>query len=435
MMKEGNRMVGILVIVGCLMAVEEPSAKVEPPNQRTAEVRRLLRQLDAARLEDRNAAEAALAGLGPDVLPLLPASDGDLSAEVRQRLSRVRQQLEQKLAAAAVEPSRVTLRKDPIRLSQLLEQIQLQTGNRIVDARGQFGGEPDDPELTVNFDKTPFWKVMEVVLEKANVAMYPFEAQQAITLVERRTGAVAWGRNASPAGPFLFVPADFTARRMLDDAGEGTLRLGVLVAWEPRLSPVGLTQKLSEVEATDEKGDPVEVDVRLGELEVPVGAKATSVKLIIPFTLPPRDVRKIARLVGTLDALVPGPVETFRFEGLPDAKEVKKRVASATVTLQAVRKNNETWEVEVRVRFDEADDALASHRGWIFANEAYLEGPDGKRIDHDGYETRMQTENEVGLAYFFYLEGSPEKHAFVYKTPARIFKSRFKYEFKDLDLP
>ena len=53
------------------------------------------------------------------------------------------------------------------------------------------------------------------------------------------------------------------------------------------------------------------------------------------------------------------------------------------------------------MRFDDAGDALASHRQWIFNNEAYLEGPDGKPIAYDTFETTAQGKNEVGVAYLF----------------------------------
>ena len=82
-------------------------------------------------------------------------------------------------------------------------------------------------------------------------------------------------------------------------------------------------------------------------------------------------------------AMIPGRIETFRFTKLAGAKDVQQRIAGVTVTLEEVRKNNEAWEVRMLVRFDDAGDALASHRTWIFSNEAYLEGPDGKPIAYD----------------------------------------------------
>ena len=196
--------VGILLTVGCLLVAQEGSPTSA---DRPAEVRRLLRQLDAPRLEQRNAAETALIDLGPEVLPLLPKSEDRLSAEVRQRLGRVRQKLEQKLAAAAVEPSLVTLANKQIKLSQLLKEIQLQTGNRIIDSRRRFGQELSDPELAVDFDKTPFWKAMGVVMQQAGLTVYPFGSEKALYLVERSEETAPLTADGCQTGP-VSVRAD-----------------------------------------------------------------------------------------------------------------------------------------------------------------------------------------------------------------------------------
>ena len=132
---------------------------------------------------------------------------------------------------------------------------------------------------------------------------------------------------------------------------------------------------------------------------------------------------------------VPGKVQTFTFSDLTTAKNVEKRIAGVTVTLNQVRKNNEVWQVYIRVRFDESGGALASHLGWIDNNEAYLEGPDEKPIPYDVLERTGRAENEVGFAYGFVLDGPPDKHKFVYKTPGVIVATEFDYEIKDVHLP
>ncbi|MBN1590920.1 MAG: hypothetical protein JW888_15510, partial [Pirellulales bacterium] len=170
-------MVGTLMMVGSLLVVGQQSL---PTTDLTPEVRRLTRQLDAPQLERRNAAEAELIGLGPRILSLLPSPETRLSAEVEQRLARVRQKLEQQLAAAAVEASHVTLNNPHIKLSRLLIQIERQTGNRVIDARRQFGQQPSDPELAVDFDKTPFWKAVDRVLEQTGLTVYPFGPDRAV---------------------------------------------------------------------------------------------------------------------------------------------------------------------------------------------------------------------------------------------------------------
>ena len=87
------------------------------------------------------------------------------------------------------------------------------------------------------------------------------------------------------------------------------------------------------------------------------------------------------------------------------------------------------------MRFDDAGDALASHRQWIFDNPAYLEGPDGKPIAYDSFETTAQGKNELGLAYLFSTDRPLDELTFVYKTPGTIITSSFPYELKDIKLP
>jgi hypothetical protein len=154
------------------------------------------------------------------------------------------------------------------------------------------------------------------------------------------------------------------------------------------------------------------------------------------LALPPREVRKIARLQGTLDALVPGSPESFRFQDLAKAKNVEKRIGGATVLLEQVRKAEKGWEVQILVRFDRTQGALQSHRNWVLRNPAFLEGRDGKRIAPGPYpETTRRDASEVGIRCVFAVEGPLEDFAFVYETPTAIFSLPIQYEIKDIPLP
>jgi hypothetical protein len=106
-----------------------------------------------------------------------------------------------------------------------------------------------------------------------------------------------------------------------------------------------------------------------------------------------------------------------------------------SVVVDQVRKNNEVWEVRMRVVFDKAAGALESHLGWIFNNEAYLENPAGEQVQYATLETTRQTENEVGVAYLFDVPEGLKGHTFVYKTPVAIVNMPVEYELKDLELP
>src|SRR5262245_34202689 len=96
--------VTILLLISWALAGQLDAAA----DDRAAEVRRLVRQLDAAELSTRNAAEEKLIGMGTPLLELLPKQPGG-SAEVEQRLARIRETVEKKTAADSAKSSTVTL--------------------------------------------------------------------------------------------------------------------------------------------------------------------------------------------------------------------------------------------------------------------------------------------------------------------------------------
>ena len=440
-------MIHCLLLVASLLA-----GQVETPAGETlkSDVRRLVRQLDASELARREAAEAELLKRGPPILDLLPPPSDRQSAEVRQRLDRVRQKLQQQAADDAARPSTVTLHADAMPLSKILAAFQRQSGNTIIDQRGKRGeGGPEvgDPDLKVNFNKTPFWKALDQLADQAGLLVYPFTEKAAIVLTTSPNGGTLVLNGMPPAarvprvghacysGPFRIEPAGVVAKRELRPLPDGSLSVNVEIAWEPRLRIIGLTQRMADVKALDEKGNPLPVADGEAQLDIPTSGDAPAVKLDLPLRLPSRDVRRIASLKGKLLAMIPGKTETFRFDKLAEAKNVEKRIAGVTVTLEQVSKNNEAWEVRMLVRFDDAGDALASHRTWIFNNDAHLEGPDGKPIAYDTFETTAQEKNEVGIAYLFNTDQPLAKLTFIYKTPGTIVNSGFEYELKDIELP
>ena len=119
---------------------------------------------------------------------------------------------------------------------------------------------------------------------------------------------------------------------------------------------------------------------------------------------------------------------------MKDAKKVEQHRAGVTVTVDEVRQDGDAWEVRMRVRFDNAANALETFRSWVYNNEAYLNGPKGQ-IPNGGFETTQQDKNEVGVAYKFDLPDGPAGLTFVYKTPAMLTSVPLPFEFKKLPLP
>ena len=334
----------------------------------------------------------------------------------------------------SARPSLITLRGDTMPLSEVLAALEEQSGNKIVDFRDEFGQQATDPPLTVDFDKVPFWEALDRILDQARLTVYDFGEERAISLVARAGSRNPRVGGACYTGPFRIEPVRLLARRELREPDGDSLQLMLSVAWEPRLRPINLKQKMSDLKAIDERGNPLAMEDVGPELNVPTG-EGTSVQLTLPLQLPSRDVKQIASLQGTLGAMIPGKVQTFAFDDLTEAKDVEKRMAGVTVTLNRVRHTDDYWQVQVQVQFDETSGAMASHLGWIYENEAYLEGPDNKPIPYDSQEFARQADNQVGIVYVFVLDGVLDDHKFVYKTPGVITATEFDYQIKDIKLP
>jgi hypothetical protein len=414
-------------------AAADATADAAADDERKLQVRRLVRQLDAPQLDEREAAEEKLVQLGPAILELLPGESEGVSAEVAQRVARIRQKLQQAMAESAAEASRLTLQGERS-LSEILAAFQEQTGNKVVV---RLPGDPDlaDFKLNVAFDDCPFWQALDRLSDQAGLDVAPFAADKVVTLGLRSGSEPLRVRRAGYSGPFRFEAVMIQAARDLRNPANQSLRLTLEVAWEPRLAPMTLQQRMADVEAFDDRGKPIPVGAPEAVFEVPVLPDSFTEQFEIPLALPTRDVQRIARLKGTLTALLPGKVGTFRFTDLEKAEKVPQRIAGVTVVLDRVRQDNGGCEVRVRIRFDEAGGALASHRTWIFYNEVSLETPDGKSISQFSSEPTLHAENEVGIAYHFSVDGPLSDYTFVYKTPALILSAPVEYELRDIELP
>jgi hypothetical protein len=409
-------------------------AQAETPSESLKnEVDKLVLQLNDPQLGKREEAEKRILELGPAALDLLPATARQ--AEVKLRLERIRLALGRAQAEALAHASTVTLKAEKMPLLEVLAAIQEQTGNKIVDARDQFGQEAAAVSLTVDFDKTPFWEAFDKVLDQAGLTVYPYIGENALAVVGRGEASTDRVDQTAYVGAFRFDPMELLARRDLR-TGEGqTLQLRVETAWEPRLAPIAIRQSMSDVTAVDERGETLSLSAPEAEVEIPINAGSSAAEMSLNFALPPRNVARIASLKGKLTTLLPTGVETFTFKDLGANRSEERRQANITVVLEQVRKNNELWEVRVRLHFDKAANALESHRGWVFNNPAYLLDPQGKQVAYATLETTRQTDNEVGFAYFFVAEQGLKDYQFVYKSPTVIMDRTIEYEIKDLELP
>ncbi|HEV7282147.1 MAG TPA: hypothetical protein VGN57_18235 [Pirellulaceae bacterium] len=402
-----------------------PAARDEAIEQ---EVRKQLRRLDANQLADRVAAEKALIELGPAALDFLPEITPATSAEIKERLSRVRSVLEKLAVARFVEPSPVTL-SGTMTVEEAALELRKQTGNTLRDL-----GESATRQVTVDWKETPFWVAFDDLTEQANLGINPFGGYEGELSLQalQETGDLAPIR--AYAGIFRVQATRVQSVRNLLVPGADNLRTTIQIAWEPRVKPISVSLPLDRMSATSEDGEELKFS-REGVLGAPALSGVSTIDLDVPMELPPRSVESIATLRGELIATLPGRVEQFEFEDLGAARAVEKTRAGVKVVLEQVRKNQELHEVRVRVEFDEASGALESHQGWIYENEVWVETADGRKLEPLSFAATRQDTNLVGLAYLFDLEKGPKGAKFFYRTPASIVKRELPFELKNIPLP
>jgi hypothetical protein len=418
-----------------MLGQAEPANAAEPGTGPLAEkVKKLVVQLDDDLQARRDAAEKALVELGPDLLDVLPPPGPKASLELKARLARVRSAVEKAHIEAFTRPSTVTL-QGKMKLSEALKKIEEQTGNKVVDGRERFNQEPDDVTVELDLQKVSFWQVLDKLLDEADLTLYNYnDSPGELLLMNRNPGELDRTGRGSYGGLFRLEAKSIDATRDLRNPMGNGLRITTDINWEPRVRPIVLEVPLAELQATDESGNAISTSGE-GEVEVPIESSNSGVELDLHLGLPKRSVEKIASLRGKLIALVPGRAETFYFDKLSKVKDEAQQRGGVVVTLEQVRKNEDVHEVRVRVKFDKAANALESHRGWIYNNEAYLIDGQGNKIDNGGMEARLVEENEIGLAYLFDGNVDLAQARFVYKTPAALFKVPVEFELKDLELP
>jgi hypothetical protein len=408
------------------------------------QISRLVQQLDDDRAAERDAAETKLLELAGSTaaetdrfLELLPEENDQMPLAVRDRLTSIRQQVEDRVAKAAVTATTITLSAKEMSMADVFAAIEKQTGNRLVDNRQGDTPEPGamSGSVTIELNDEPFWPAVDQILDQLNLSVYTYGGMDALTLVSRPEYEGKRHGGATYSGPFRLEVLEVQGQRNLRQPERKSLKLQMEMAWEPRLRPIALSQSADDLSATTDTGATLAVsqpDAAM-DVEVPDGTQAA--EIILPFELPPRGSTKLASLKGRLRALIPGRQVKFEFANLASAAGKNQRRGGVQVTLDDVRKNNAIWEIHMRVALDEDNSALESHRGWVFQNKSYLVGNDGEPIDNVGLETTRQSRNEVGVAYLFDLPAGIEGLTWVYQTPAAIVELPVEYEIKDIELP
>lgn len=419
-------LISLLLAGGVLLG----QVQQDTPPELAKKIQTLVRQLESDKFVERDNADKQLRALGPKALEELEriekAKGKKLTEDVKHRLGGIRLSLEYKRAEQSVKASVVNLSAQAMPFAKFLAELEKQTGNKILASE-----DFELPKVNVAFKDTPFWEALDRTLDQAKLTFYPFPSDEEVRIQSRPDGERSRFSRASYFGAFRFETTAILLRRDLRVKSNKTLTLTLKVGWEPRLKPLAIS--LKSIRAVDEKGKTIDVDSSAPSSRVPVHSGTSAVEMRIFLVAPPRSVNKIASVKGKLQVLVPSSIETFRFSDLDKANEKSK--ARVTVTMEKVRKNNLIWEIHIRVRYEDAKGALDSHLDWDSKSNAYIEGPNKKQIEWGNRAVQRIGPNELGIKYYFELEGGPEGHSFVYQTPGDIIPLDVEFELKDLELP
>jgi hypothetical protein len=425
-------------------AAEDAASPSEADAQLARQVSRYVGQLNDDKATERDAAEKKLIDLAGTsatesdrFLTILPKPTDQMPLAVRERLGRIRQQVEDRAAKAATAATKITLSANGMPLADVLKAIEKQTGNQFIDNRDQGGEQPDakGAKISIDLKNEPYWMALDKILDQAKLGIYSYGGKDALSIVPRNQADAPRVGRANYSGPFRMEILNIQAERSLRQPKQTSLKLQLEVAWEPRLRPIAISQPAADLHATTDTGDQLTVpepDAML-DVEVPNGTQAAEITL--PLALPKREAKKITSIKGKLHILVPGRQVKFKFDNLATVAGKSQHQGGVQVTVEDVRKNNAVWEVHMKFALDEDNGALQSHRSWVSQNLSYLVDKDGKHIDNGGLETTEQGKNEIGLAYLFDLPEGIDGLSWVYETPAAIVELPVEFEIKDIDLP
>ncbi len=408
---------------------QKGAAKGVVADELVRQVRRLVRQLDAAEIATRDQAYAELIRIGPTALEHLPEVTDATPATVRDSLKRLRADFDKQEADRAMQAAQVSIAGKGLELANVVEDLARQTGNKVTL-------DENTAKTTVDLElnKIPFWQALDTIADQAKAGVYVYGGD-GIALHPLQPRHLPRRQNAVYNGPLRFEPTRVELKRdpRLGDAP--SLNVGVEISWEPRLQPITLVQRKAALTATDESGKPIPV-TEGGDIPAMIHQGSPAVEIELGFDAPPRSVKQIASLKGAVDLLIPGKSEPFEFTNLKAAQKVAQQKHNVTVTLDGVRKSGEVWELRLRIKYAQALDAFDSHlAAWILSNEAVMVTPSGETIDNAGLDTTHRLEDEIGVAYLFDLEKGLDGLTFRYRTPISIHQIPMDYELKNITLP
>ncbi|MGC8644068.1 MAG: hypothetical protein ACP5XB_29765 [Isosphaeraceae bacterium] len=415
-----------------------PGSRWKPLQSQTADaalrdrVLQLVERLDDPKAGRRDDAQARLIKLGSKILPLMPDPKSVASKERKERLEKIRAALRKEEPVTNTGAAKVTIQAKGIRLSEAIQQIQKQTGNRISDLREQLGAEVTNPAFDLDIRDMPFYEALDKVAGLAGVSTTAFSGDGSVGIT---AGMPPKEPLVQYVGPFRIAFKQLVVMRDLQ-AGTTAANVQLEADWEPRLRPILLSLKTEDLAITDDQGREIKPQAVRESNEVPLRPENPAAEINLNLEAPARSATKLASFKFKAEVTLPAGVRTFRFPSLAQ-ENVSQTRGAVTVTLRNVEIDEQVWKVNVEVSYPEGGPAFESYRQGLFNNRIWLQKADGSRFEHNGgFSNTSSDGGKLGFEYLFVdAPGKPALYQLVYETPSKVTTIPLEFEFKDVPLP
>lgn len=396
-------------------------------------VGKLVERLDSKDDKRISEAEKSLIELGPKALPYLP--EDKKSPERDKRLEKIREKLREAQDALSIVASKITLKRQGIRLTEALRELQKQSGNAITDIRDQGDGEGDNPTISLDLKEKPFLEALDEISEHADVQFNFYTGDGSVGLM---AGKPPKRKFQSFSGPFRTVLKLVASQRVFegDDApADGNIQFEL--AWEPKVRPMLLALKSEDVKITDDQGKPVEPEINEESNQVVLRPENASAEINVKIRMPERGTKMLGSVVIKAEVTVPAAQKTFKF---PNLAKPNQKIAQGDieVTLNSNEVEEQVWKTNVTVAYkDDKGAAFESYRQGLFNNRIWLQRADGSKFElNGGFNNSSSDGGTISFEYLFVeVPGKPEEYQLVYETPSKVLTVPVEFTFKDVPLP
>ena len=398
-------------------------------------VNSLLERLGSETKESADNAEQALIKLGDRVLPLLPVKgkDDKTNPGREERLGRIRDALAKAVDETNLGASKVTIKGNGIRLSEVILKLQSQSGNALTDLREAEGTEATNPALDLDIVDKPFLEALDIVCKQAGISPSFYSGDGTIGLL-----GAALPKDAVLIynGPFRIDLKQVAAVRDLA-SGTATANVQLEIGWEPRLRPMLLTLKAKELKIVDDTGKNIEPQVDEESTDVVLRPENPVADVNLRLKAPERSAKSLKSMLIKAEVTVPAGIKTFRFKTIDVKKPVVTKLDDVSISLEETEVDEQVWKVNVVLAYPEGGAAFESYRQGLFNNRLWLQKADGSKFEHNGgFSNTSSGEGKLGFEYIFVdAPGSPSDYGLVYETPSKVLTIPLEFELKDVMLP